>query len=81
MSKNAEEIIKSHAELFPPLQVKLALKLCSNECDQGHLLSDWDSTSRGDDEKKKKMMHQLELLEKTTNPEVFASTSKTRRNS
>ena len=56
MSKNAEEIIKSHAELFPPLQVKLALKLCSNECDQGHLFSDWDSTSRGDDAKKKKMM-------------------------
>ena len=68
MSKNAEEIIKSHAELFPPLQVKLALKLCSNECDQGHLFSDWDSTSRGDDEKKKKMMHQLELLDKNYQP-------------
>ena len=52
MSKNAEDIITSHAELFPPSQVTLALKLCSNECDQGHLFSHW--TMKGDDDAKKK---------------------------
>ena len=67
MSKNAEDIITSHAELFPPSQVMLALKLCSNECDQGHLFSHW--TMKGDDDaKKKKMMLQLELLDKNYQP-------------
>ena len=48
--------------------MKLALKLCSNEYDQEHLFSRWDATTKGDDEKKKKMMHQLELLDKNYQP-------------
>jgi len=68
MSVTAEDIITSNAELFPPSQVKLALRLCSNEYDQGHLFSHWNST-KGDDEKKKRtMMNQLELLDKNYQP-------------
>lgn len=66
MSVTAEDIITSNAELFPPSQVKLASRLCSNEYDQGHLFSHW---TKGDDEKKKRtMMNQLELLDKNYQP-------------
>lgn len=68
MSVTAEDIITSNAELFPPSQVKLALRLCSNEYDQGHLFSHWNSTIGDDEKKKRTMMNQLELLDKNYQP-------------